>query len=420
MKLDLDRILPFFNKRQWVKSKEHPNGTTDDRYHALVQSFMLASLMLSRKKVKVYMTLFLGKPAGPVVTETECGDCIQHDESADVGGAQIRNAERALANLAKHVFWVENPHIFSDIEQRNTGITAIGHPYAGEFDGQTADEIAEWDESFKRRNLPNRQFTVAIPTQYINAMVKKKNGSPPWLRAAFYAAYAMVHEIGHVIFWHNYKVAYEGGPQGDQEPRVGSDLHGELGDALMARVFDGWLIHPISLNDGQDPPLDEKLHNDVLSFRTGLCCMKQPRIEDHPTGFQKFRTYYSIGTDLLSALFTEDFFDGHVFFKTPFSSSVACRRAETLILGFGPVLSNSGYEDPNWRDDEVRPPVLNWTPRPHEFMPREQWVEEDLLRTGAMGMSKVLMSSLLGILYWGCEMLRRITDVFRSQFPPHK
>lgn len=128
--------------------------------------------------------------------------------------------------------------------------------------------------------MPGRKLTVALPSQFVDAIITHKEGTRAWTRAVFFAAHIMVHEIGHVVYWQS--LEEKRGMTKLYEPRFHEDLENELGDSLMAQIFSGWLIQPISMNDGSSPPaMDQNFHADMMGFqKSGFYWVKQPRSGD--------------------------------------------------------------------------------------------------------------------------------------------
>lgn len=346
--------------------------------------------------------------------------CIVDDGSWDDYDNE-RQFEAKIARMVKYVFWVENSEMWSDLKRRYSGLTVVGHPYSGEFRGQPVEEIARWDKKFKEENSACRQLTVAIPSQFIDAIMFHEEGTRAWTRAVFFAAYTMVHEIGHVVFWADFKGVNNEGLAGGQEPLYNLDLESELGNSLMASIFGGWLIQPMSMNDGHLPPLEKTAHSNMIGFKQcGFYWVKQPRVTDVDVDkklekLPEARTCYSMPFEDIQKFTQSQFWNLHQLTPSlPFLPDNHCRRTE--LRNGGEITSEETYFDPFWiriskgklfdqqlsrekAEEEAfkkygpKPPHVDknfpgasWALRPHNTMPADKWRRNDLIRTGAMGM----------------------------------
>jgi hypothetical protein len=95
-----------------------------------------------------------------------------------------------------------------------------------------------------------RQITIAIASEFVDAILASRPDSERRLFATFYAGITIAHELAHFWVLHRYSTAPS---PADGEPFFGSSLDMEIGDAYMSWLFGGFIPHPIGdgTNEGK-------------------------------------------------------------------------------------------------------------------------------------------------------------------------
>ncbi|KAK4178171.1 hypothetical protein QBC36DRAFT_377025 [Triangularia setosa] len=76
----------------------------------------------------------------------------------------------------------------------------------------------------------------AARSRLYDLRVMGKKGGEEYCRTAFMVAVTMLHELGHVVYWQDFRAMN----RRLSEPLYGGDLEMELGDSLIASIFGGW------------------------------------------------------------------------------------------------------------------------------------------------------------------------------------
>ncbi|KAK4192726.1 hypothetical protein QBC35DRAFT_423623 [Podospora australis] len=142
-----------------------------------------------------------------------------------------------------------------------------------------------------------RWLTVLVMREYAERLFELRNeglcGGEEYILTAFMAAVTMLHELGHVIYWRDFRAMNSR----VTEPYFGGDLEMELGDSFVSSLFGGWTPIPIE-NDWRG------FRQRGGTFTEGLA-WKQHLNWDHHKKRPEYRAHYSIRVDYVASLFTE-------------------------------------------------------------------------------------------------------------------
>jgi hypothetical protein len=210
---------------------------------------------------------------------------------------------------------------------------------------ENAEMIRASNKVLRAQGSTRRSIVVGIATQYIDTIINNAENSEPHLRAVWHAALTMIHEIGHIIWNHDFNHVPDNG-----EPYVGDMCWFELGIAFTSWIFSGCTPTTIptvpSLEDPFDRPLiwrHDKTQKDVALLGA----------ENRPF----YVTYWSISTAYLENTLQQNFWDklGDVK-KLGFSAKARARLKSTMISGtprpataMVPDFTYDGINPPRWR-----------------------------------------------------------------------
>ncbi|KAK3324696.1 hypothetical protein B0T19DRAFT_236614 [Cercophora scortea] len=307
---DLDgEVHPIFHT--WIIPTE--DGSDDDNSsaiaHALHQPLILASRILESAGLPwlsefciddIFSPSYPGRNAarkpgqhdedGPSPLFEPCyetPDVIVRHHRAAWATPRLRQtwlastAHELRTTLPRHVQWQLDADIFKTSGW--VGYTCR-HPHgAGKRDHP--DTISAADEDAKRQGATGRLMTVLVMKEYVSRLCELRRtgrfGGEEYMLTAFMAAVTLLHELGHVIYWRDFRAVN----RRMTEPYFGGDLEMELGDSFVASIFGGWVPVPISLKDH-----DFRNHG---TFACGLA-WRQHLTWDYHRARPKHRAHYSI------------------------------------------------------------------------------------------------------------------------------
>ncbi|KAK0645659.1 hypothetical protein B0T16DRAFT_328262 [Cercophora newfieldiana] len=153
------------------------------------------------------------------------------------------------SNLPSYVQWQLNESMFSSFGW--VGYTCR-HQQAREMSAEDTplrdrpDAIMAADKEARERGATSRFLTVLIMKEYVFRLCELRRlgrlGREEYLFTAFMAAVTVLHELGHVIYWRDFRALN----RRMTEPFFGGDLEMELGDSFIASIFGGWVPVPIA------------------------------------------------------------------------------------------------------------------------------------------------------------------------------
>ncbi|KAA6409904.1 MAG: hypothetical protein FRX48_06517 [Lasallia pustulata] len=238
------KVHTIFDKKRW--------NIAQARYDALEQSFLLGTKLL--EVGSPYLCNFL--PDQNFLVERQRGfdegvirRLIVNDKRTK---AEIDAANTVLVEIADSLQWEENARMLPD-----TGRFGLNHTSYIAEEGDKAivpDRVTEEDPTYDWVEAANqalsagqqhRQITITVASQYVDAILASKHNSDQHLIAVFLAAVNMVHELGHIIYYHDLRSDCQGF-------WVGDDINDETGHSFTAWLFDGCYPEPIHLGNDKD------------------------------------------------------------------------------------------------------------------------------------------------------------------------
>ena len=228
------------------------------------------------------------------------------------------------------------------------GITHTGTGRPGKpFEPEDQKQFRRADQRDRKAGHSHRQLTVGLASQFADVLVSSKDDSEEHLRAAFMAGITLTHEIGHVVHTRHFKNETWWG-----EPCVGQDIQKELGNALIAWLFNGWTPGPINIGRNQ--------RADMHTFKTGICWNKQLR---RPIVQPIFHTVYSMPMAHIQRIMSQKEWDKYNPVKDPWSVRLKLlspnppfKCGEHARMAWKPDprtwAISGGYEDFEPRDDD--------------------------------------------------------------------
>jgi hypothetical protein len=212
-------------------------------------------------------------------------DTIQHGA---IKVSDFTRAREELEDISKFVEWQRNDEIAKDFAWY--GITRLintSRP-SGPLD---FDSIDAEDAFSKEQGKDRRPLVVGIMGEYVEALKAHPPNTEQHLRAAFFTAITMTHEIGHVIFHQDFRSLV-----GDtSEPHVDKDHNAELGLAFVSWIFAGW--HPEICELSK-----KKLEFEYPQYWTPILKLPNPRTP--------YNEAFSIANSYMENTFTQSFWDG--------------------------------------------------------------------------------------------------------------
>ncbi len=215
-----------------------------NRFDALRQSLLFASnlLHLSSAALASFFPKAIRHPqrnVGHAIRRAIIASPIDDDElfTTDVY-KKLAIPAQYFGSLAKSITWVESSEILS----QNSWFGING---SGMTEPQERDEEWDWEAARERDTgdgHTTRQITIAIASEFVDAILISKPDSEQHLFATFYAGITIAHELAHFWALHRYSTVPH---PAFGEPFFGDSLDMELGDAYISWLFDGFVPHPI-------------------------------------------------------------------------------------------------------------------------------------------------------------------------------
>lgn len=201
----------------------------------------------------------------------------------------LEEVRKELDEISNVLTWQINDEMF-DLHGW-LGITRQVAKTRHPWNALTADAIDASDQKLKANNKTRRQLVIGITGEYIKALRKYPPEHEAYLRAAYFAAVTMAHEIAHAV-WHqdfrstDYKAS-------GSEPFVGNDAEDELGFSFISWIFSDHIQEMCDMGPGFR----------FLDFETPLCWKPMSRVGQK----DRYKTHYSISVDYMQESFTEAF-----------------------------------------------------------------------------------------------------------------
>ncbi|EPE26079.1 hypothetical protein GLAREA_01991 [Glarea lozoyensis ATCC 20868] len=362
----------LFARKNWIK-------VTEEHYQTLLPSMQLASRLI--EVGMPYVASFLPSDGITSKTISPDDDAISYEqislkESVTKGGVTAARLE--LEKIADNVQWEVNPDIFSSMNSWGTSIlTQQTQPWSYE----NTEMIRASDTALRNRGKTRRSIIIGIATQYIDTIINNPRDSEHHLRAVWHAALTMVHEVGHIIWNHDFNHVPERG-----EPHVGDMCWAELGIAFTSWLFSGNTPTTIPTVHYLEDPFDRPLiwrHDKTLRDVEFLGVNSRPF----------YVTYWSVSTEFLEKTLSQKFWDDIGSPKSmgfsakarariqPVMSSGTPKPATAMILDF----TYDGIHPLRWRseclDRGPKPDTLSQlTMMELEFARVEMEEEKDAIR----------------------------------------
>ncbi|KAK4221737.1 hypothetical protein QBC38DRAFT_117539 [Podospora fimiseda] len=189
----------------------------------------------------------------------------------------------------------------------------------------------------------SRCMTILIMREYALHLRYLSTGSEEWLFTAFMCACTLLHEIGHLVYWKDFRAINKK----MTEPYFGDDLEMELGDSFVSSIFGGWCPVPIENRFG--------FTNEGGRFRGGLGWRqflrwgaggKRPR----------WRVGYSVRVDYIAALFDIQNWRNYEtcpeLLIRPWTLPESCSKSTTIIPGVTEAGLHASAALPDYEDDK--------------------------------------------------------------------
>ncbi|KAK3353612.1 hypothetical protein B0T25DRAFT_217826 [Lasiosphaeria hispida] len=140
------------------------------------------------------------------------------------------------------------------------------------------------DQKAQKEGAKGRPITVLVMIEYAKRLSELRQldqvGDEEYLLTAFMCAVTVLHELGHVIYWRDFRATN----RRMTEPYFGGDLEMELGDSFVASIFGGWIPVPVDV---------EREFRCRRTFQDGLAWRQHLTWDFHRTR-PKYRAHYSI------------------------------------------------------------------------------------------------------------------------------
>ncbi|KAL3428398.1 hypothetical protein PVAG01_01907 [Phlyctema vagabunda] len=234
-------VHPIFAEERWSTADRESGGTA-----LLQQSMLLASRILEAGIEHVAEFLPSDRlyevPMSP--RDENLNMMLQGDDRNNsgvprllplrdyIGPDDLELARSELDDLASSITWQTDPLIY----RRNgwNGICSqvpLQQPYQATELRPT--HICESDDNLVKKNFTRRQLQIAIMSEYLDIIGSSEVDSEQHLRATFMAGVTMAHEIGHALFWHDFRAW----TPDNSEMFVGDGCRRELGHSFLSFVF---------------------------------------------------------------------------------------------------------------------------------------------------------------------------------------
>jgi hypothetical protein len=224
-------------------------GMSQYRFDALRQSLLFASnlLHLSSAALASFFPNVVEHPQRNVGQAVRrriiAGPIDDNKEFTQETYEPMAVAMKYFDSLASSITWVESPKILS----KNSWFGISG---SGKTEPEHEDNEWDWAAAEERDDdagRTTRQVTIAIASEFVDAILTSKPDSEQHLFPTFYAGITIAHELAH--FWALHRYTTVPSPAFG-EPLFGNHLDMELGDAYISWLFGGFIPHPIG--DGAD------------------------------------------------------------------------------------------------------------------------------------------------------------------------
>ncbi|KAK6196826.1 hypothetical protein LQW54_011141 [Pestalotiopsis sp. IQ-011] len=202
----------------------------------------------------------------------------------------VEASEELKRGLPRSIEWRLDPDMFRS--KGWVGYTCR-HPRGdmpiGELDAR--DTIEEWDHRVRRSRRKQRRLSLLVMAEFPKRLKELARESEEYLLTAFMAAVTLIHELGHAIFWKDFRSL----TREMTEPFYGGDLEMELGNSLIADIFGGWVPVPIK---------DPVKFREKPTLESGLAWRQHLDWKYHRMR-PKYRAHYSIPVEYVARLFKE-------------------------------------------------------------------------------------------------------------------
>lgn len=140
-------------------------------------------------------------------------------------------AKSSLLDIAENTVWLEDSLMYEDKGQ--FGVTRMGVP--GDDHPET---FPSKDRKYQALGKKTRPLVIKITTAFANAILAASKGSARQLTATLCCAITLVHELGHVIHYADFRQSCC--TTDNLEPYIGDDAQKELGISEIGWIFGGW------------------------------------------------------------------------------------------------------------------------------------------------------------------------------------
>jgi hypothetical protein len=237
----------------------------------------------------------------------------------DVSQDELEETRAELDIVAGNVEWAVNYQMYRTLGWM--GITRTVHDAPLPWRELAAEEIRDKDEELKNRGLRRRLLTIGIMGEYVLALRQFSPKSEAHLRATFFAAITMAHEIGHAVFHQDYRSIDLAAEYGN-EPWVGNDCWAELGLSYIGWIFSGYNPKPCEIGTVDHP----------WSFKLPLAWFKQFTVDEQPL----YETAYSIGMEYLEEILSQKLWDSLGDLKASNYSTNAKNKLKAVTASLEP------------------------------------------------------------------------------------
>jgi len=155
-------------------------------------------------------------------------------------------------------------------------------------------------------------------------------GGEEYLWTAFMTCMALLHELGHAVYWKGCHPKPFSMPRSSCEPFYGADLTMELGDSFVASVFGGWVPVPIVLPEEKNGREDAG-GSSPFRFDAGLA-WRQALSWDRHRIRPKYRAHYSIPIDHMALMYSQASWDCSVSEPASLIHPLALVQDKTALL----------------------------------------------------------------------------------------
>jgi hypothetical protein len=329
---DLDGGIHFALKQErWLNMAQH-------RFDALRQSLLFATNLLrcSDAALSCFFPKVLDHPQrnidNTLPSKYIAGPPDDDKDFTPATLRQMRTAEHHFRMVASSITWVESPEIFSTNGWMGITSSGLDSPEVKEPDWYW-EKARERDEGAGHRT---RQITIAIASEFVDAILTSKPDSEKHLFATFYAGINIVHELGHFWAIHQYDTVLN---PAWGAPFVGNYLDRELGDAYVSWLFGGFIPHPMGNGTNE------------CSFDQGMQWIRVHEVGMTDSGYD---IRYSMNISHIERMLSHD------EWKIQFKQSNPARARRGLLHPQVPFRINETARIVKWREYELTGMVLDF------------------------------------------------------------